>query len=98
MYGAFQISWILNFSQHRVPGRFAAPQLVFYLLFFIAAMSMVLVEFVNGVGNCRHLAFTTSVAILISPMILVIIDLDRPQRRLIEASHESMIALRNSLR
>ena len=26
MYNAFQISWILNLSQHSVPGRFAAPQ------------------------------------------------------------------------
>jgi hypothetical protein len=74
------------------------PEIVFYLLFFVAAVSMVLVGLGNGVGSHRHLAFTTSVAILISFVILVILDLDRPRRGLIEVSQESMIVLRNSLR
>jgi len=74
------------------------PPIVFYLLFFVAAVSMLLVGLGSGVSNRRHLAFTTSVAILISLVILVIMDLDRPRRGIIEVSNESMIVLRNSLR
>ena len=72
------------------------PAIVFYLLFFVGAVSMLLVG-LGGVGNRRHLAFTASVSILICLVILVIIDLDRPRRGLIEVSQDTMIALRNSL-
>lgn len=73
------------------------PAIVFYLLFFVGAVSMLLVGLGAGVGNRRHLAFTASVSILICLVILVIIDLDRPRRGLIEVSQDTMIALRNSL-
>lgn len=74
------------------------PPVVFYLLFLVAVMSMILVGLGCGVGDSRHFAFTTTVAILISLVILAIIDLDRPRRGLIEVSQKSMIVLRDSLR
>jgi hypothetical protein len=74
------------------------PQIVFGLLFLVAATSMLLVGLGCGVGNRRHLPFTISVGILISLVILVIMDLDRPRRGIIEVNQASMIALRESLK
>jgi hypothetical protein len=74
------------------------PEIVLYLLFGVGAVAMGLVGIGTGVGDRRHPALTMSVAVLIALVIMVIMDLDRPRRGLIEVSQHSMINLRDSLR
>lgn len=51
-----------------------------------------------GVGDRRNLFHTTTVALLISFVVMVIMDFDRPSRGVIKVNQQSMIALRESLR
>jgi len=73
------------------------PEAVLLLLFFVAAGTMALVGHGCGVGNRRNLPHTVTVTLILSFVILVIMDLDRPRRGVIRVSQESMIALRASL-
>ena len=73
------------------------PEIVLLLLFFVAAGSMALVGYGCGIGNRRNLQHTVAVSLIVSFVILVIMDLDRPRRGVIRVSQESMVALRASL-
>lgn len=64
------------------------PEIVLYLIFAVASGSMVLVGFGCGVGHRRHIGFTTLAAVLMAAAILVIMDLDRPRRGIIEVSQQ----------
>jgi hypothetical protein len=74
------------------------PEVVLFFLFAVAGLSMSLLGFGAGLGNHRHFCLTTLVAFLVASAILVVMDLDRPRRGIIEVSQQSMIDLRNSLR
>lgn len=74
-----------------------APGIVLYLLFFVAIVSMGLAGFGCGLGNRRAAPIILATAVLIALVILVIMDLDRPRRGIIEVNQQSMINLRASL-
>jgi hypothetical protein len=74
------------------------PEIVLWLLIIAAIGSMGLAGYGGGVGSRRNLAHTITVALILSLVILVIMDLDRPRRGLIKISQQSMIALRQSLK
>jgi hypothetical protein len=74
------------------------PEIVLLLLFAVSAVAMGLVGFGTGVGGRRHTVLTMPIAILIALVIMVIMDLDRPRRGLIEVNQQSMISLRDSLK
>jgi len=74
------------------------PEVVLWLLFFVTIGSMVFVGYVCGVEKHRSLSRTLVIALLLSLVILVIVDLDRPRRGLIEVSQHSMLELRESLK
>jgi len=74
------------------------PEIALWLLAVAAIGSMGLAGYGGGVGGRRNLAHTITLALIISFVILVITDLDRPRRGLIKISQQSMIALRQSLK
>src|SRR5579864_3903147 len=49
------------------------PETVLFFLFLMATLTMGLLGFGCGLGNCRHLLTTTSVCLLISLVILIIV-------------------------
>jgi len=73
------------------------PEIVLLLLFGVGAVAMGLVGVGTGVAGRRHPALTLSLAVLIALVIMVIMDLDRPRRGLIEVSQQAMVSLRDSL-
>jgi hypothetical protein len=73
------------------------PESIFMLLLIVAVMSLALVGYGAGMGKDRNLLPTLISVILISAVILLIMDLDRPRRGLIKVSQQSMIDLRESL-
>ena len=73
------------------------PEIIFFLLYGAAIMSMGLVGGGWGLGGRRNLISTVAVAIIIASVILVIVDLDRPGRGLIRVNQQSLIRLRDTL-
>ena len=74
------------------------PEVVFFFLFVVTGLSMSLLGFGAGLGHYRYFCLTTLVAFLVAGAILVVMDLDRPRRGIIEVNQQSMVDLRNSLR
>jgi hypothetical protein len=74
------------------------PESVLLLLILVTVMAAMLVGYGSGLAKRRHLFSTTIVALLIGMVIVVIIDLDRPSRRLIRVSQERMLRLRDSIK
>jgi hypothetical protein len=73
------------------------PRSVFLALYILAAVGLGFVGYGQGVSRHRHFFVTVILAILISTVITLIADLDRPRRGLIKVSQQSMIELRQSL-
>ena len=74
------------------------PQSVLILLFLMAMLTMGLLGFGCGLAAQRDLLSTTAVCLLLSLVILIILDLDRPRRGFITISQKSLIQLRTSMR
>jgi len=74
------------------------PESIFILLDLIAILSMVLVGYGCGLGARRNLLMTMTMGFLIASVILLVVDLDRPQRGMLKGNQQSMIELRESLK
>jgi hypothetical protein len=74
------------------------PEITLVLLYFVALMATVLIGYGCGLSGLRNFFVTIISSILIAAVILVIIDLDRPQRGLIRVSQQRMIDLHDSLK
>ena len=74
------------------------PEVVLWLLFFVTIGAIEFVGYVCGVQRLRHFSRTMVIAVLLSLVILVIIDLDRPRRGLIGVNQQSMLELHDSLK
>jgi hypothetical protein len=79
-------------SVNRVP----APVIV--VVGLISLLAVVLVGYLYGLGDRRHPLSTVILAVAITAVLLVIIDLDRPQQGLIQVSQQPMIDLQNRFR
>lgn len=73
------------------------PQSVLMLLFVVAILAMGLSGYGCGLGERRPWGTMLTVAVAISMVVLVIIDLDRPRRGLIHVSQQSMVDVRRGL-
>jgi len=73
------------------------PESVLMLLFLIAVLAVRLVGYGCGLGIHRQFGAMVTVALAISMVILIIIDLDRPSHGLIRVSQQNMIDLSHSL-
>lgn len=77
--------------------RNTVPETVILLLFAVAVATAAIVGYNSGLGNQRHLFAALTLLVLITMIIWVLIDLDRPRRGLILVSQQSMIDLQESL-
>jgi hypothetical protein len=73
------------------------PEIVLVLLYFVAFVAIGIIGYGCGLGGVRNFFVTMTASILIAAVIIVIIDLDRPQQGLIIVSQQRMIELRRDL-
>jgi hypothetical protein len=73
------------------------PEAVLLLLFLVAILAMSIVGFGCAIGGWRALSVTVTMSLIITLVILVIMDLDRPGRGFIRVSQQSMIDLQDSI-
>lgn len=73
------------------------PQMVLLLLFVCGTMTVLVTGYGCGLGNRRNLVPAAMMSIILTMVILVIMDLDLPQRGFIRISQQSMIRLQQSL-
>jgi hypothetical protein len=74
------------------------PESVLLLLLLVAVLAAMLVGYGCGLANRRHLLSTSVLSLLIGAVVIVIMDLDRPNRGLIHVSQKSMVRLRESMK
>ncbi|TCS41272.1 hypothetical protein [Reinekea marinisedimentorum] len=72
------------------------PEVVIYLLFLVFIASGVILGYSSGLSGRRVLAPTIMVSFLISLIVFIIIDLDRPRRGLIQVDQSSLVLLQQS--
>jgi hypothetical protein len=77
--------------------RNTVPETVILLLFAVAIATAAIVGYNSGLSNQRHLFATITLMVLITLIIWVLIDLDRPRRGMILVSQQSMIDLQETL-
>jgi hypothetical protein len=77
--------------------RNTVPETVILLLLGVALATAAIVGYNSGLSNRRHLFAALTLIVLITVIIWVLIDLDRPRRGLILVSQQSMIDLQESL-
>lgn len=70
------------------------PEIVLFLLFGTFALTACLVGFSSGISKNRASFPTYILVVLITFLVFIIIDLDRPRRGLIEVSQKSLMDLR----
>ncbi len=73
------------------------PEIILVLLYFVALVAIGLIGYGCGLAGRRNFMVTLVASVLIAAVILVIIDLDRPQRGLIKVGLGRMVELRHSL-
>ena len=73
------------------------PAIILVLLYFVALAAIGLLGYGCGLAGRRNFMVTMVASVLIAAVILVIIDLDRPQRGLIRVGLGRMVELRQSL-
>jgi hypothetical protein len=73
------------------------PEIILVLLYFVALVAIALIGYGCGLAGRRNFLVTLVASLLIAAVILVIIDLDRPQRGLIKVGLGRMVELRSSL-
>jgi hypothetical protein len=73
------------------------PHVVILLLFAVSAVALGQVSYSCGLGGRRRQVANVTFACLIALVLVVILDIDRPRRGLIQVSQESMLRLQQSL-
>lgn len=71
------------------------PEIVLFLLFGTFLLTASLVGYSSGVSRQRATFATYILVVLITVLVFIIIDLDRPRRGLIEVSQQSILDLRS---
>jgi hypothetical protein len=73
------------------------PEVILWLLCFLAVTSMALTGYAIGLSGSRNFFLTTTLVTLVVAVILVIIDLQHPRRGFIRVSQRSMTRLQERL-
>ncbi len=73
------------------------PDIVLYLVFGVGVVALAFIGHGCGLGGQRRFVSTALVAVLVTFVLAVIIDLDRPRRGLIKVSQGSMLRLKETL-
>jgi len=74
------------------------PEVVFYLLFLVSAFALGQIAYSSGLSGHRHPVANVLFACIIAMVLVVIMDVDRPRRGVIQVSQESMLRLHESLK
>jgi hypothetical protein len=73
------------------------PEVVFILLYLVSIIALGMLGYGCGLGGRRSLLMAMTTAFLIAFVILIIMDLDRPRRGLVQVSQQRLIELQESL-
>lgn len=73
------------------------PEVVLRLELLVAVFAVGLVGYGCGAGDRRNPVSTSALAILLAAIVLLILDLDRPRRGLIQVSQQPLVELQRSL-
>jgi len=73
------------------------PEAMLWLLLLMACFTVAVTGYSSGLGNQRLVGLRFILSLLIAATLLVIVDLDRPRRGLIEVSENSIVSLRSQL-
>jgi len=74
------------------------PEVVFYLLFLVSAFAFGQIAYSSGLSGQRHPVANVLFACCIALVLVIIMDIDRPRRGLIQVSQDSMLRLQESLK
>jgi hypothetical protein len=84
-------------TQRWAAARDRLPVIILAMLTTVAVLSLGLVGFANGLTARRHSYFTIALAVVITAVMLVIIDLDRPGRGIVRVSQQPLIDVLESM-
>jgi hypothetical protein len=71
------------------------PEVILFLLFIVFITSGALMGYASGLGRKRTFIPSMMMTFLISLVVFIIIDLDRPKRGIIKVNQASMLQLKN---
>ena len=72
------------------------PEVILFLLFIVFIMSGALMGYASGLGKRRTTVPAMMMTFLISLVVFIIIDLDRPKRGIIKVNQSSMLQLKRA--
>jgi hypothetical protein len=73
------------------------PEVVFILLFAVSAFALGQIAYSSGLSGHRHPVANVLFAGIIALVLIIIMDIDRPRRGLIQVSQDSLLRLQESL-
>ena len=73
------------------------PELVIYLLALVSIGALTITSYAAGLSARRRFKSNLALALLIAVVFVVILDIDRPRRGLIQVSQDSLIRLKAAL-
>jgi len=73
------------------------PDAVIWLLVAVSALALGQVAYSSGLSGRRRQVANVTFALMIALVLVIILDIDRPRRGLVQVSEESMIRLKQSL-
>jgi hypothetical protein len=89
---------VIDLHTERVAAfEYRVPKVILWLLLAVAAIGMAVTGFGGGLSGQRNLVLTSTLAVLVAAVLIVIIDLDHPRRGFIRVSQRPLIQLRDSL-
>lgn len=98
MLFATSINDVIDLQTTRVEtNRSHVPELILFLLFALAFIAVGTVGYGCGLSHRRYLVITTSFALLLTLVIVVILDLDRPRNGLIVVNPRAMLELQQQM-
>jgi hypothetical protein len=88
----------INLHNRRVAAlRARLPETIVVVLYLVATLSMVMVGFQNSYNGKRNYFSALSVILIFTVVIMLIIDLDRPQEGLLKVSQQALIDLQRQI-
>jgi hypothetical protein len=92
------INETINLHNLRVAAlRARLPETVVLVLYLVAALSMTMVGFQNSYNGKRNYFSALSVILIFTVVMMLIIDLDRPQEGLLKVSQQALIDLQRQI-
>jgi hypothetical protein len=92
------INETINLHNMRVAAlRARLPETIILVLYLVAALSMMMVGFQNSYNGERNYFSALSVILIFTVVMMLIIDLDRPQEGLLKVSQQALIDLQRQI-